>query len=55
MTCTKKRHPTEFQATAHMFRLWRDGRGKLPCRAYYCPACQGWHLTSQPMREKVSR
>lgn len=54
--CTKRRHPTEWQATSAMYRAWRVHRGdKLPVRVYHCPTCQGWHLTSQPLREKVAR
>ena len=25
-----------------------EGKGKAPIRAYYCIACGGWHVTSQP-------
>ena len=28
------------------------GAHKIPCRAYYCPDCRCWHLTSQPERSK---
>ena len=24
------------------------GTGRVPVRCYLCPACKGWHLTSQP-------
>lgn len=24
-----------------------SNRQRTPCRAYYCDACKGWHLTSR--------
>lgn len=52
MACTKRRFPTAEAANAKLDaidkeRPRRPGR-KLPIRAYKCPRCMGWHLTSQP-------
>ena len=30
----------------------RKARGKDETRAYHCPICKGWHLTSQPLRTR---
>lgn len=28
-------------------RRYGEDRGKWPTRAYRCPGCKGWHLTSE--------
>jgi len=49
MVCVKERHRSEADATADMLRIqaanWNGHR--VPVRAYPCPYCHGWHLTSQ--------
>jgi hypothetical protein len=30
----------------------RSLRHRMPTRAYYCPACAGFHLTAQPERQQ---
>jgi len=49
MVCVKERHRSEDDATADMLRIqaanWNGHR--VPVRAYPCPYCHGWHLTSQ--------
>lgn len=49
MVCVKERHPTETVALLVMERIhtanWNHHR--VPVRAYPCPYCLGWHLTSQ--------
>lgn len=32
----------------HLIRSQGEQRDKTPCRAYECPGCGGWHLTSRP-------
>lgn len=32
------------------WRRYQAQRDKLPVRAYFCPYCKGWHLTSQNLR-----
>lgn len=48
-------HPTHWQAENAMLKLWRRGKGKLPCRIYECHLCGKYHLTSKPLRERVER
>lgn len=36
---------TEMQAIAAAVR--RSARAGYPLRCYYCPSCEGWHLTSR--------
>lgn len=51
MACTKRQYRSRTVAERAMFKHWRTGRGaKLPVRAYKCPRCDRWHLTSQARR-----
>ena len=49
MTCAKRRYRDEIAAKLALARITAHGeaREKTPQRAYRCPACRGWHLTSQ--------
>lgn len=41
------------QAEQKMRAYWRTKRpGKMPTRVYKCPLCEGWHMTSAPMRRR---
>ena len=54
--CSKRRYATDIEAKLEIARFQRmddPRRSKLPCRAYKCPDCGGWHLTSQPEREPM--
>ncbi|WP_342627548.1 hypothetical protein AAC691_15450 [Nguyenibacter vanlangensis] len=47
--CVKARFPTEDAARAELDTISRlSPRDHKPVRAYECPLCKGWHLTSQP-------
>lgn len=50
IVCVKRRHKDEAGAQEEMARAhssnWNGHR--VPTRAYKCPHCHGWHLTSQP-------
>jgi hypothetical protein len=55
----KARFPTERVANNALNRMWRRAvrngsklGTKMPCRAYQCKICKGWHLTSQKTREQ---
>lgn len=51
MACQKRQYPSLRKAELAMYNHWRRPRtGKMPVRAYKCPACSNWHLTSQPLR-----
>ena len=53
--CSKRRYKTEIEAKMEIARFQRiddPKRGKIPCRTYRCHDCHGWHLTSEPMRNK---
>ena len=52
--CTKFRHPSERHALQALYQIWGQRRGprRLPTRAYLCPLCGSWHLTSQPARKR---
>jgi hypothetical protein len=49
MVCVKERHRDEASAMQALERInaanWNNHR--VPVRAYPCPYCHGWHLTSQ--------
>ena len=49
VTCTKARYPSSAKANPVQTIRRRGVRiTKKPTRAYLCPACHGWHLTSEP-------
>lgn len=44
----KTRYWDEVAAKLDLSRIQNNGGGNLlPTRAYRCPMCKGWHLTSQ--------
>ena len=46
--CTKIAYPTETEAKWHLRQIkQKDGEHKKPYRAYECPHCSAWHLTSR--------
>lgn len=46
--CTKITYATEAIAKAELARIkQREQKHKKPYRAYECPDCGGWHLTSR--------
>jgi ribosomal protein L34E len=56
ITCGKVRFLTEGDAKAALVDIvmrrnqiesWHPVKKKMPRRAYQCPECLGWHLTSQ--------
>jgi hypothetical protein len=50
-SCGKRRFRDKQQALRALRTLQRVGsRQKIPVRAYQCPACNGWHLTSKAHR-----
>lgn len=51
----KRRFLDEIAAMMALTKIGEYGmdRGKKPTRAYSCRLCDGWHLTSQPKRERV--
>lgn len=49
----KDRWPDEISAKIKIAKILSSRgpeRDKYPCRAYFCPNCKGWHLTSKPRR-----
>lgn len=51
-TTGKIRYPSEEAAQDTLSSIWAQphpGR-RLECRAYLCPDCDGYHLTSKPDR-----
>ena len=48
--CTKRRYRDEAAAGLALARIHDagDARERTPQRAYRCPRCRGWHLTSWP-------
>lgn len=55
--CPKVRFATRAKADARLDEIDREPRRarqvKLPVRAYFCPRCWGWHLTSRASRQAV--
>lgn len=51
-TCQGKRRFRDREEAVAAIRTLRtkSDRGKHPHRAYECPTCHGWHLTSQDPR-----
>lgn len=49
MTCAKRRYRDEIAAKLALTNVKQkgDAREKTPRRAYQCPKCHGWHLTSR--------
>ena len=55
VTCTKRRYRTRVDALIALAAIQgRDDarRSKTESRAYRCPTCHGWHLTSRRPREE---
>lgn len=53
MPCRKKEYSSKTKAEDSMYDHWRKPRpGKMPVRAYPCPTCHHWHLTSEPLRAR---
>lgn len=54
--CKKRKYRDEITAkialskVRHQDKSWR---GKLECRAYKCPTCKKWHLTSMEKYSNV--
>lgn len=48
--CKKRYFPTKEEARRYLKKV-RESKGdhKKPNRAYECPHCSGWHLTSMPI------
>jgi len=46
--CRKNRFESEEDAREAIARLQKIRPGKREQRAYRCPNCQHWHLTSRP-------
>lgn len=45
--CAKTRYETRIKALYALATIRANSdRDKCPCRAYPCPDCKGWHLTS---------
>ena len=53
--CGKTRFRDEISAKIAMSKIAvKSTELKIPTRAYRCPLCSGWHLTSQELRESGS-
>lgn len=52
MVCEKRRYRTEEAAQVELANVQLfarlNGAKRIPIRAYRCPYCNGWHVTSQP-------
>ncbi|MFC8273788.1 hypothetical protein ACFUJR_14945 [Streptomyces sp. NPDC057271] len=44
----KARYRDELAAKLALARIDVGHGNRHECRAYRCPACRGWHLTSRP-------
>jgi hypothetical protein len=48
IVCFKQRYRNEDQAALNLAMIRASScRDVLPQRAYYCPTCNGWHLSSR--------
>lgn len=50
LKCTKRTYPTKKSAMDSIVKPKSKTDKKAPIRAYECPICSGWHLTSKPDR-----
>lgn len=51
MVCIKRRFKNEGQALETLGQIAMcDRRDHAPIRAYPCPSCHGWHVTSEAKR-----
>lgn len=51
--CKKVRYPSEAFAMLDIARIRNQStRDKVPLRAYLCPMCNYWHLTSKALSEQ---
>lgn len=50
MSCTKVRYSNHALALAALAKV-KEKSTRHEQRAYLCPWCHCWHLTSQPIRE----
>lgn len=56
-SCGKTRYRDRIAALLALSKIARRDdtrRPKTEQRAYPCPRCHGWHLTSQPLHERHS-
>jgi len=54
-TCEKIRYRDKREALKHMQKIQRwSNSDVVPCRAYFCMYCNGWHLTSQENKFNAS-
>jgi len=49
--CTKRAFPTKKDAMDSIVKPPKRRNGKAPLRAYECPKCSQWHLTSKSVEE----
>ena len=55
MTCTKVAYPTEASARRSLRAVQEKGRAHKERRAYLCPVCRKFHLTSQSNDDGTDR
>ena len=46
----KRRFRDEIAAKLALAEMQRAGRDEKRC--YFCPSCRGWHVTSEPLKER---